>query len=94
MLFFLQKGMSYEDMKRELGKDNIPIQQVQQNGGVAGTDYSDVPKYSYEELSVDVENLPSGVDPAAREVSAVHIKLILNCRQLLVFTFFYGHILL
>ena len=28
-----------------------------------------MPKYSYEELIGDVENLPNGVDPAAREVS-------------------------
>lgn len=32
-------------------------------------DFSDMPKYSYEELTVEVDQLPSGVDPAAREVS-------------------------
>lgn len=64
------KGLSYEEMKKELGAGNVPIAQVQQNGAIVH-DFSDMPKYSYQELSVDIDKLPSGVDPATREV---HLK--------------------
>ncbi|XP_076459469.1 advillin-like isoform X2 [Babylonia areolata] len=62
-------GMSYEEMKKKLGESNVPIQQIQQNGADKTQSFSDMPKYSFEELSVaDPEQLPTGVDPTAREL--------------------------
>lgn len=62
------RGKSFEELKQELGEGNMPIQQVKENGVNGTHDFSDMPKYSYDELTVDTENLPNGVDPAAREI--------------------------
>ncbi|XP_076448458.1 advillin-like isoform X2 [Babylonia areolata] len=62
------KGMSYEELKKELGKGNLPIQEVKQNQANGTQEFTDMPKYSYEELAVEVDQLPNGVDPAAREI--------------------------
>ena len=43
-----------------------------QNGANGPQSFSEMPKYSYEELIVDIDQLPHGVDPAAREVSSLH----------------------
>ena len=40
-------------------------------------DFNEVPKYSLTELQVSVEELPSGVDPSAREVSISSILIFL-----------------
>ena len=39
-----------------------------QNGANGTQSFSDMPKYSFEELTVEIDQLPNGVDPAAREV--------------------------
>ncbi|XP_070188427.1 advillin-like isoform X2 [Littorina saxatilis] len=62
------KGQTFEEMKKELGEGNMPMQQVTMNGSNGAHDFSDMPKYTYEELAVDIDQLPGGVDPAAREV--------------------------
>lgn len=67
----MQKGKTFEELKKELGEGNIPMQEVREQAANGVADFSDVPKYSYEELSVDSEELPSGVDPAAREVCTI-----------------------
>ncbi|KAL8591188.1 hypothetical protein ACOMHN_057928 [Nucella lapillus] len=64
-------GLSFEELKRKLGEENVPIQQVQQNGMNGAQSFKDMPKYSLEELTVDGEQLPSGVDASAREL---HLK--------------------
>ncbi|PVD37426.1 hypothetical protein C0Q70_00016 [Pomacea canaliculata] len=62
------KALSYEEAKRRINDENVPLSLVKENVANGIQDFSDMPKYSYEELTVEVDQLPSGVDPAAREI--------------------------
>ncbi|CAL1537095.1 unnamed protein product [Lymnaea stagnalis] len=62
------KGLSFEELKKQIGEGNLPITQVQVNGTNASQDFNEVPKYSLAELQVSPEELPSGVDASAREI--------------------------
>ena len=64
---------------------NPPYADCVQNGANGTQSFSEMPKYSYEELTVDIEQLPHGVDPAAREVSSLFLMgswpVQLTCRD-------------
>uniref|UniRef100_A0A2C9KVB8 HP domain-containing protein n=1 Tax=Biomphalaria glabrata TaxID=6526 RepID=A0A2C9KVB8_BIOGL len=62
------KGLSFEELKKQVGESNIPIVEIKQNGISGSPDFNEVPKYSLVELQVAAEELPSGVDPNAREI--------------------------
>ena len=67
--WMLQKGKTYEELKKELGEANMGMAKVDINGN-AGQEksFSQIAKYPYEELIKAVEELPEGVDPTQREV--------------------------
>ncbi|XP_012935427.1 advillin [Aplysia californica] len=62
------KGMSFEEMKKQIGEGNMPIAQVKESVSNGDQDFNEVPKYSLAELQVALEDLPAGVDPSAREI--------------------------
>ncbi|RUS90547.1 hypothetical protein EGW08_001724, partial [Elysia chlorotica] len=62
------KGMTFEELKKQIGEGNMPIAQVKENVTNGTQDFNEVTKFSLEELQVAVEELPSGVDPSAREI--------------------------
>ncbi|XP_059161494.1 advillin-like isoform X2 [Physella acuta] len=62
------KGLTYEQLKKQIADGNIPIEQVHENVSNGGQDFNEVPKYSLAELQVASEELPQGVDPSAREI--------------------------
>ncbi|XP_061189061.1 advillin-like isoform X1 [Saccostrea echinata] len=62
------KGKSFEELKKELGEGNEAMSLVKQVAENGSTDFQDVAKYSYDELTVPAEELPAGVDPSCREI--------------------------
>ncbi|GFR78130.1 villin-1, partial [Elysia marginata] len=62
------KGMTFEEMKKQIGEGNLPIAQVKENVTNGTQDFNEVTKFSLQELQVAVDELPSGVDPSAREI--------------------------
>ncbi|GFN99904.1 villin protein quail, partial [Plakobranchus ocellatus] len=62
------KGMTFEEMKKQIGEGNLPIAQVKESVSNGTQDFNEVTKFSLAELQVAVDELPSGVDPSAREI--------------------------
>ncbi|KAJ8319925.1 hypothetical protein KUTeg_001512 [Tegillarca granosa] len=61
------KGISYEQLSKQLRDENV--EDATTNGG---NDFSEQVKYKLEQLRLPIDELPSGVDPAAREVHLSH----------------------
>ncbi|CAG5115853.1 unnamed protein product, partial [Candidula unifasciata] len=62
------KGLSFEELKKQIGEGNLPISQVKERATNGVQDFNEVTKYSLAELQVAAEELPPGVDPSAREI--------------------------
>ncbi|XP_064597998.1 advillin-like [Liolophura sinensis] len=64
------KGMSIEEMEKDLAEGNQGIQIVKETVEAAGTlGFSEVAKYPYEELAhKPTEELPAGVNPSCKEI--------------------------
>ncbi|XP_041374750.1 advillin-like isoform X3 [Gigantopelta aegis] len=62
------KGKTYEQMKEELGSDAVSFSLVQDAVNGSAPSFNEVSKFPYEQLTVDVEDLPPGVNAEAREV--------------------------
>ena len=82
VLYFLQKGKTYEELKAELGEANMGVAAIDING-TAGQEksFSQIAKYPYSELVKPPEELPEGVDATQREVG-FQLKLIKLFNQL------------
>ncbi|XP_013406709.1 advillin [Lingula anatina] len=63
------KGKTFEELKAELGAENVGVKSVDQSNMNGSTNFSDVPKYSLEQLQCkEGEGLPEGVEAASKEI--------------------------
>ncbi|XP_050417985.1 advillin isoform X1 [Patella vulgata] len=66
------KGKTFEEMKEELGSQDISVDIVKESIANGAPDFDEVQKYPLEKLQGKPEELPEGVDPSAREIHLKH----------------------